>query len=82
MLNVGGPSQCKRSLLMSVVHTKILHAALIWANTAGGAARNRELLSQAQRHAAIHIIQSYKTIPDTAAAALVLLPAHSLINES
>ncbi|KAL4088732.1 hypothetical protein QTP88_023816 [Uroleucon formosanum] len=36
MPNVGGPSQSKRSLLMSVVHSRLLYGAAVWADRIQG----------------------------------------------
>jgi len=40
MPNVGGPSQCKRSLLMSVVHSRLLYGAQVWADCMQGVRRS------------------------------------------
>jgi hypothetical protein len=51
MPNVGGPSQSKRSLLMSVVHSRLLYGAPTWARvrphqspTSGGSTKRRAVL--------------------------------------
>ncbi|KAL4121031.1 hypothetical protein QTP88_013616 [Uroleucon formosanum] len=82
MPNVQGPSACKRRLLMSVVHSKLLYASPVWAVAAARAARNRVALSQAQRGAAIRVARCYRTVSDMAALVLARMPpAHLLADE-
>ncbi|KAL4119434.1 hypothetical protein QTP88_012243 [Uroleucon formosanum] len=82
MSNVQGPSACKRRLLMSVVHSKLLYASPVWAVAAARAARNRVALSQAQRGAAIRVARCYRTVSDMAALVLARMPpAHLLADE-
>jgi ABC-type Fe2+-enterobactin transport system substrate-binding protein len=44
MPNIGGPSQAKRILLTSVVLSKILYAAPVWAEAATATAQNRAVM--------------------------------------
>lgn len=82
MPNVQGPSACKRRLLMSVAHRKLLYASPVWALVAARAARNRVALSQAQRGAAIRVARCYRTVSDMAALVLARMPpAHLLADE-
>jgi len=82
MPNVSGPSQAKRNLLMSVVHSKLLYAAPAWSQKGKKTEYNRNALRQAQRVAALRVIRGYRTV--SAMAALVLArmpPAHLLAEE-
>lgn len=82
MPNVGGPSQVKRRLLMSVVHSKLLYAAPVWAHSACSTARNRDILTQVQRLAALRVTRCYRTVSDVAALVLAgMPPAHLLADE-
>lgn len=51
--NAQGPSNCRRRLLMSLAHCKLLYASSIWALTAAKTARSRTSLSQTKRRPAI-----------------------------
>lgn len=64
MPNVQSPVTCKRWLLMSVVNSKLLYAALI-----SRMERNRLALTQTQRIAAIRVARCYRTVSDMAARA-------------
>jgi len=74
MPNVGGPSQSKRSLLMSVVHSRLLYGAAIWSERVLETQRNRNLLLQAQRGAALRVARCYRTVSDMAALVLARMP--------
>lgn len=52
MPNVSGPTQSKRKLLMSVVHSRLLYGAEVWADSADEIQKSRNALLQAQRCAA------------------------------
>lgn len=67
MPNVGGPSQSKRSLLMSVVHSRLLYGAVIWSGWSMETQKSRNLLLQAQRGAALRVARCYRTVSDMAA---------------
>jgi len=82
MPNMSGPSQAKRSLLMSVVHSKLLYAAPVWARSVEATEKNRNALSQSQRVAALRITRCYRTVSDMAALVLARMPpAHLLAGE-
>ena len=82
MPNVQGPSACRRRLLMSVAHSKLLYASPVWALAAAKTAQNRTALSQAQRGAAIRVARCYRTVSDMAALVLARMPpAHLLADE-
>lgn len=78
MPNVGGPRQKKRSLLVTVVTSKLLYAAPIW-----GAAMafncNVTSLDRPQRTIAIRTIMAYRTVSTAAALVMAgMIPAHFL----
>lgn len=79
MPNVGGPSNNKRRLLMSVANSRLLYAAPIWADSVSKCNKGREAILGAQRIAAIRIIRSYKTVSRVAALALADTPPANLL---
>lgn len=74
MPNVGGPSQCKRSLLMSVVHSRLLYCAPVWADGVQPVQKYKNMLLQTQRCAALRVVRCYRTVSDMAALALARMP--------
>jgi len=82
MPNVGGPSQSKRSLLMSVVHSRLLYGAQMWADSVQGVEKPKNVLLQAQRVAALKVARSYRTVSDMAALVLARMPPAFLLTES
>ncbi|XP_016656248.1 uncharacterized protein LOC107882433 [Acyrthosiphon pisum] len=79
MPNVGGPSQAKRRLLMSVVHSRLLYGAQIWADTVRDVKKAENSLLMAQRVAALRIARCYRTVSDMAALVLARTPPASLL---
>lgn len=82
MPNIDGPSFAKRTLLQSVVSSRLLYVAPVWAERAVQFACNQEAMGRAQRLSALRVIRGYRTI--SGAAALVLadsLPADLLALE-
>jgi len=78
MPNIGGPRQKKRSLLATVVTSKLLYAAPIW-----GAAMafkcNVTSLDRPQRTIAIRTIMAYRTVSTAAVLVIAgMIPAHLL----
>ena len=65
MLNIGGPGESKRRLVASVVHSKLLYAAPVWANALQNHAIWRKLFS-AQRSVALKIVLAYRTVSTSA----------------
>ena len=57
MPSSGGPREAKRRLLVSVVHSKLLYAAPVWANALQNHAIQKRLFS-AQRSAALRIVSA------------------------
>jgi hypothetical protein len=82
MPNVGGPSQSKRSLLMSVVHSRLLYGAPTWAVSASASETNIRRLNQAQSSDARRVARCYRTVSDQASLVLAkMVPAHLLALE-
>lgn len=79
MPNVGGPSKSKRSLLMSVVHSRLLYGAQLWAESAQNVQKSRNAILQAQRCAALRVARCYRTVSDMAALVLARMPPASLM---
>ncbi|KAL4092451.1 hypothetical protein QTP88_026952 [Uroleucon formosanum] len=70
MPNLGGPTQSKRTLLMSVVNSRLLYACPTWAERACKYAICQNLMIRAQRIAALRVTRAYRTV--SAEAALFL----------
>ncbi|XP_015376307.1 PREDICTED: uncharacterized protein LOC107170655 [Diuraphis noxia] len=79
MPNVGGPSQSKRQLLMSVVHSRLMYGAQTWAESIGEVEKPNNLLLQAQRCAAIKVARCYRTVSDMVAILLARMPPAPLL---
>lgn len=79
MPNVGGPMQCKRSLLMSVIHSRILYGAPLWADEVQKIQKYKNLLLQTQRCAALRVARCYRTVSDMAALVLARMPPATLV---
>lgn len=62
MPNVGGPTQDKRALLMSVVNSRLFHAVHAWAEKATKFDVNNNEINRALRNAAIRIFRAYRTV--------------------
>lgn len=82
MPNIGGPSQSKRSLLMSVVLSRLLYGAPIWADSVLRVRKSEEALLKAQKTAALRIARCYRTVSDMAALVLAKMPPASLLAKS
>ncbi|CAI6376421.1 unnamed protein product [Macrosiphum euphorbiae] len=78
MPNVGGPAQCKRSLLMSVVHSRLLYGAAYWADEVQHVAKYKNMMLQSQRCAALRVARCYRTVSDMAALVLARMPPVTL----
>jgi len=63
MPNVGGPSQSKRKLLMSVVHSRLLYGAEVWADSSTKIQKSSNALLQAQRCAALKAARCRTWLP-------------------
>jgi len=78
MPNVGGLAQCKRSLLMNVVHSRLLYGAAVWADEVQHVAKFRNLMLQSQRCAALRVARCYRKVSDMAALVLARMPPVTL----
>ncbi|VVC44126.1 Reverse transcriptase domain [Cinara cedri] len=74
MPNVGGPTQCKSSLLMSVVHSLLLYCAPVWADSVQPVQKHKHLLLQTQKCAALRVARCYRTVSDMAALVFAIMP--------
>lgn len=79
MPNIGGPSQNKRSLLSSVVLSKVLYAAPVWAEVATKTAKNREIMTRSLRPTLLRIIRAYRTVSTEGALVLAGIPPVDLL---
>ncbi|KAL4089772.1 hypothetical protein QTP88_024743 [Uroleucon formosanum] len=79
MPNLGGPSQSKRTLLMSVVNSRLLYACPTWAERACKYAICRNLMIRAQRIAALRVTRAYRTVSAEAALFLAGNPPGDLL---
>jgi len=74
MPNIGGPEESKRTLLTSVVLSKILYAAPVWAEQATSTAKNRAVMVRAQRLIALRVTRAYCSVSDEAVLLLARTP--------
>ncbi|CAI6353724.1 unnamed protein product [Macrosiphum euphorbiae] len=81
MPNVGGPSQSKRQLLMSVVHSRLLYGAEVGADSILEVQKSKNSLLQAQRCSALRVARCYRTVADMALLVLARMPPVSLLAE-
>ena len=82
MPNLGGPSQSKRSLIATVVNSKMLYASPMWASRGTKTAKNRAEMARAQRKIALRITRCYRTVSADASSLLSsMIPADLLANE-
>jgi len=59
---------------MSVVHSRLLYGAQVWADRVQEVAKAKESLSMAQRTAALRVARCYRTVSDVAAQVLARMP--------
>ena len=78
--NIGGPREAKRRLVESVVHSKLLYAAPVWANALKNHAIQKKLFS-AQRLVALRIVSAYRTVSTSAVLVLASVPLINLLAE-
>ncbi|CAI6371752.1 unnamed protein product [Macrosiphum euphorbiae] len=72
--NVGGPSQSKRQLIMSVVHSRLLYGAEVWSECVLETQKTKNVLLQAQRCAALRVARCYHTVSGLASLVLARMP--------
>ena len=81
MPNINGPREAKRRLVASVVQSKLLYAAPVWANALQTHAIQRRLFL-AQRSVALRIVSAYRTVSSSAVLVLAsVLPIDLLAEE-
>ena len=78
MPNIGGTREAKRRLVTSVVHSKLLYAAPVWANALQNHAIQRKLFS-GQRLVALRIISAYRTVSASTVLVLASVPPIDLL---
>lgn len=79
MLNVRGPSYDKRRLLSSVVQSRLLYGARVWAKKGLKTAKNRKEIDRTQRIVAQRTVRAYHTVSDVAALMLARQPPGELL---
>ena len=80
MPNIREPREAKRRLVASVVHSKLLYAAPVWANALQNHAIQKRLFS-AQRSAALRIVSAYRIVSTSAVLVLASIPPIDLLAE-
>ena len=80
MPNIGEPREAKRRLVASVVYSKLLYAAPVWANALQNHAIQKRLFS-AQRSAALRIVSAFRTVSTSAVFVLARIPPIDLLAE-
>ena len=80
MPNIGVPREAKRRLVVSVVHSKLLYAAPVWANALQNHVIQRKLFS-AQRSVALRIFSAYRTVSTSAVLILASVPPIDVLAE-
>ena len=78
MPNIGGPRKAKRRLVASVVHSKQLYAAPVWANALQNHAIQRKLFS-AQKSVALQIVLAYRTVSSSTVFVVASVPPIDLL---
>lgn len=78
MANIGGPSEAKRRLLMSVVHSILLYGSEVWAD-ALKTEKYRRRLAAVQRRGALRIASSYRTVSEPAILVVAAVPPIDLL---
>lgn len=79
MPNVEGPSRSKLRLLTSVVNSRLLYGAQVWADSEQDTNKSVNALLQAQRVAALRVTRCYRTVLDMAALVLAGMTPVSLL---
>ena len=78
MPNLGGPKEVKRRVISSVVHSKMLYAAPVWADSLEKQYIRRKYV-QVQRRMALRIASAYRTVSDSAALVITSIPPIELL---
>ena len=80
MPNIGEPREAKRSLVASVVNSKLLYATPIWTSALNNHAILKWLFS-AQRGVVMRIVSAYRTVPTSAVLVLASVSPIDLMAE-
>ena len=80
MPNIGGPREAKRRLVVSMVNSKLLYAALVWTSALNNHAIQKKLFST-QRGVVLRIVSAYRTVSTSAALVLASVPQIDLLTE-
>ncbi|XP_015368070.1 PREDICTED: uncharacterized protein LOC107164675 [Diuraphis noxia] len=67
---------------MSVVHSRLLYGAQVWADSVQGVNKAENALLQAQRTAALRVARCYRTVSDIATLVLARMPPATLVAAS
>ena len=78
--NIGGPSEAKWRLVVSVVHSKLLYASQVWTSALNDHAIQKKLFS-AQRGVVLRIVSAYRTVSASAVLVLASVPPIDLLTE-
>ena len=78
MPNVEGPSELKRRLLNSVIHSKILYGAEVWVDATEKVGARQRLIP-VQRRSALRTISAYRTVSENAALVIASTPPIDLL---
>ncbi|KAM8701552.1 hypothetical protein ACLKA7_017656, partial [Drosophila subpalustris] len=65
MANIGGPTQSKRRLLLTITNTILLYGCEVWAEALEADSR-RKVYASVQRTAALRIASAYRTVSEAA----------------
>lgn len=65
MANIGGPTHCKRKLIMATTQSILLYGCEIWAHALKTEYR-RKMLATVQRTAALRVTSAYRTVSEPA----------------
>ena len=78
MPNIGGPREAKKRLVTTVVHSKLLYGAPVWASEIKNQAILKRL-SSAQKGVALRVISAYRTVSTSAVLVLASVPPIDLL---
>lgn len=79
MPNVNGPSEIKRRVLMSVIHSQLLYAAPVWADSIKRSCSAMMKVESVQRRGALRITSAYRTVSKGAVLVLARVPPVDLL---
>ncbi|KAK9497402.1 hypothetical protein O3M35_004114 [Rhynocoris fuscipes] len=78
MANVGGPTECRRRLLMTVTNSVLLYGAEVWAG-ALDKGKYRKQKAAVQRRGALRIASAYRTVSEPAVLVIAGVPPIDLL---